>query len=231
MNSKLFLMFLLLTISVCAQSDTDKSFSVKGFVVDDTLKTPLPGATIVAVDSTMRVVAEAVSDTDGRFRLSGLPSRVRINVFLLGYKLTYFVFPKFHKKQVDMSIRLYTMNFHIQEAVLKGEKPLVEYFVDKQVVHVDKLPGFERYDVLFRMSVSGFFFRAYPKEEKIQMYGQDAKILIDGKALTNAFDLADNMTAEAVDRVEVMSVPFAKQQAEGGSWIINIIPKHSLGDD
>lgn len=232
MNSKLFLIFILLTITLCAQSGTDKSYSVNGTIIDDTLKTPLPGATIVAIDSTMRVIAGTISDTGGRFKLSGIPSHVRINIALLGYFSADIDTLHYYKKRADIGVvRLKTMNFTIQEIVIKGEKPLVEYYVDKQVINVDRLKGHEGHGLLEGLVMAGFVFLDNINKDNIIVHGQkNVKILIDGKPLPNAGDLANNMPMNAVDQVEIMSVPSAKQDAEGEGGIINIIPKHSLGD-
>ena len=109
---------------------------------------------------------------------------------------------------------------------IRAEKSTVEIKLDKKVYNVGQdmiVKGGSASDVLDNVpsvTVDG--------DGNVSLRGNDnVKILIDGKP-SNAVNIADalrTISADALDKVEVITNPSARYEAEGSAGIINIILK------
>jgi len=114
----------------------------------------------------------------------------------------------------------------LNEVVIRSEKTTVEIKLDKKVYNVGNdlmVKGGTVSDVLDNIpSVS------VDVEGNVSLRGNDnVKVLIDGKP-SNAININDALRlipADAIDKVEVVTNPSARYDAEGGGGILNIILK------
>lgn len=96
--------------------------TVRGQVIDNQSKTPLPGATIVLIDSLKK---GAATDPDGRFRLADVPiGRRTIRISLLGYKEQTLTLVVSSGKEVVLTVEL-------EEKVIEGGEVVIEATQDK----------------------------------------------------------------------------------------------------
>lgn len=80
--ASIVIMTAMLTTTTFAQSLTQ---NIRGTIVDQDSQAPLPGATVVVVGSSPLI--GSVTDTDGNFRLTGVPiGRVTLKVTFMGYE-------------------------------------------------------------------------------------------------------------------------------------------------
>jgi len=113
----------------------------------------------------------------------------------------------------------------LDEVVVKSRKPFVEIQTDKTVLNVQSnlvASGGTVFEVL--QSAPGV---SITNEESINMNGKvGVNVLIDGRPTQlSAKDLANwlkSMPASQVDKVELISNPSAKYDAQGNAGIINI---------
>ena len=114
----------------------------------------------------------------------------------------------------------------LSEVVIRTEKTTVEIKLDKKVYNVGSdlmVKGGTVSDVLDNIpSVS------VDVEGNVSLRGNDnVRVLIDGKP-SNAINIAEALRlipADAIDKVEVITNPSARYDAEGGGGLLNIILK------
>jgi hypothetical protein len=117
----LFLFFLVWAIhdNVSAQSLTQ---TIRGTVIDQDSRLPIPGANILILDS--EPLRGAVSDIDGHFRLEEVAlGRVNVGVYFLGYEDR--IFPNIQltsAKEVVLQVELVESLTQLEEAVVTYEQ-------------------------------------------------------------------------------------------------------------
>ncbi|HEX3072501.1 MAG TPA: outer membrane beta-barrel protein, partial [Ignavibacteriales bacterium] len=110
------------------------------------------------------------------------------------------------------------------EAVVEAPKPMIEYYIDKQVVNIERTPdaGGSITDALRSTGIVD----VNPSTNKISIRGgSHTKIWIDGKPSQLTDDMLAQIPASGIDRVEIIVNPSARHDPEGDSGIINIIMK------
>ena len=114
----------------------------------------------------------------------------------------------------------------LKEVVVRAEKTTVEIKLDKKVYNVGKdlmVKGGTVSDVLDNIPSV-----AVDVEGNISLRGnENVKVLIDGRP-SNAISITDALRmipADAIDKVEVITNPSARYDAEGGAGILNIVLK------
>ena len=114
----------------------------------------------------------------------------------------------------------------LDEVVIRSEKTTVEIKLDKKVYNVGNdlmVKGGTVSDVLDNIPSV-----AVSVEGNVSLRGnENVRILIDGKP-SNAININDALRmipADAIDKVEVITNPSARYDAEGGGGLLNIILK------
>lgn len=219
---------LFITINLHAQS---RNVSISGSVKDKADKAILPFVQVVlktVKDSTF--VIGTITDEEGRFLLSPVKSGnyiLTINFF--GYNT--------FKKEVyvgelsdflDLSvIELEQTSKTMDEIVIIGKVSEIDDKMDKKVFSVtDNITQSGGSVLQSLQNLPGITIQ----DGKVQLRGNDkVTILIDGKqtALTGFGDQKglDNIPASSIDRIEIITNPSSKFDANGNAGIINIILK------
>jgi outer membrane receptor protein involved in Fe transport len=228
--------FILLLFIICiprtifSQDITKAHYAISGIIVDSATISPLPGANIRVVDSNNKTINGTVSDTAGHFSLLSIPGNTKIIISLIGYKEVQLDSLEQYSGKTTVQIPMDAIYLRTAEIVVKGEKQLIEYFVDKQVVNLDKMPGIKGNTVIQALEKTGLVI-VDPVTKDISLRGnKGVSLKIDGLNMPNASDLIKQLDASSVDKIEIMSAPSAKYEAEGDAGIVNIVLKHNLGD-
>ena len=124
--------FLLLTGSFSASAQITQT--IRGKVVDAVSQQPLPGATIMLLDSTQ--VKGAATDFDGNFKLEDvLIGRVSLKVSFIGYEDQFLQNLTLNpSKQLVLNIQLQEKINAVDEVVVKGERDKGEPLNEMAVV-------------------------------------------------------------------------------------------------
>jgi len=115
--------------------------------------------------------------------------------------------------------------------LLKGNRSPVTYEIDKKIVDPDQMQTVvsgNAADVLANVpSVQ------VDIEGNVSLRGsQNFTVLIDGRpSLLDAQDALQSISASSIDKIELITNPTAKYDAEGTAGIINIITKKDLGSE
>ncbi len=212
--------------SVSAQS---KTYTIEGQVVSSNQKQPIPFATVIIGDkTTSKTITGTTTDDLGKFILESNTVNIYIDISFIGYQT---------KRIVDFSnqnntINLGTINLaedsqELDEVTLTAEKSNTEFKLDKRVFNVGQdiaSTGMGALEVLNNVPSVNVNI-----EGEISLRGSGGvQILIDGKPSVLADERSNalgTITADMIEKIEVITNPSAKYDAEGTAGIINIVLK------
>ena len=230
MNYKSILSLLLLTvtcISFAQQRPEPKKIKVTGKVIDKMSSQPLEYATIVFENSRRpEMVTGGITDGKGEFDIEINAGTYNVRIEFISFKTV-----EYKQRSLQDNTNLGTITLSDETTALEGvelraERSTVEIKLDKRVYNVGQdmmVKGGTVSDVLDNVpSVS------VDVEGNVSLRGnENVRILIDGRP-SNAINVTDALRllpADAIDKVEVITNPSARYDAEGGGGIINIILK------
>ncbi|SDQ79330.1 TonB-dependent receptor domain-containing protein [Flagellimonas zhangzhouensis] len=206
-----------------------KPITVTGKVMDSDSGQPLEYATFVLQKADdPNSVTGGITDLDGNFEIETAPGTYNIRVEFISYK-TYSLNGKALTSDTNLgSISLSPDVAQLAEVEVVGEKTTVEVRLDKKVYNIGKditTSGGNVSDALSNIpSVS------VDVEGAISLRGNDnVRILINGKpsalAGFGSTDILQQLPADAIEKVEVITSPSARYDAEGTAGILNIVLK------
>lgn len=234
MTKKILTSFILLFTSLIF-AQNEKEITVKGKIIDAVTNTPLEYATIVFTNTTNTSdVTGGITDTKGNYNIKVTAGTYNISYEYIGFKkLTI------SNKSITENTNLGTTSLSVDaetldEIEIVAEKTTVDIRLDKKIYNIGKdltTAGGTVSDALNNVpSVS------VDIEGGISLRGnENVRILINGKpsALAGFGDsnVLSQLPAEAIERVEVITSPSARYDAEGTAGILNIIlrQKETLG--
>ncbi|MCL5244758.1 TonB-dependent receptor [Cellulophaga sp. 20_2_10] len=213
-----------------AQKTDPKKVKITGAVVDDETGDPLEYATLILQSvKDPSIVTGGITDEQGKFNVTADAGMYHIKVEFLSYK-TYTLNNQDLSSSRDLGIIKLALDVEQLDAVvITAEKTTVQLRLDKKIYNVGKdltVKGGSVTDVLNNVpSVD------VDVEGAISLRGNESvKILINGKpsALSGLDNAAlKSLPADAIERIEVVTNPSARYDAEGTAGILNIILKQS----
>ncbi|MCX8050771.1 MAG: TonB-dependent receptor family protein [Chlorobi bacterium] len=222
----------LLTLTLSAQNTA----TLRGTVLERGSGKPIGYATVglyAIGDTSHRPVRGALSLKDGTFLLRNVPPGIyRIRVRLVGYAVATKDSVRVREAGTfDIGSILLDQEAIEQRAVeVSAERELIEVAPDRRVYQVGKdltVAGGMATDAL--QNVPGI---TVDQDRTVQLRGSsNVTVLVDGKPTTltggdrSGGTGLDNIPADAIEAIEVITAPGANYDAEGGAGIINIILK------
>ena len=206
--------------------NTSNSIIISGKVIDSKSKQPLEYATIIIKNTVTKDISGGVTNLDGSFSIEIPKATYTIDVAFISFQSI-----KFPKENIisdkDLGvIKLSEATNGLDEIVIVAEKTTVDIRLDKKIFNIGKdlsIRGGNASDVLgnvpsVQVSVEG----------TVSLRGnENVTILIDGRpsALVgmNGAEALRQIPAEAIEKVEVITSPSARYDAEGTAGILNII--------
>jgi outer membrane receptor protein involved in Fe transport len=204
-----------------------KKIKITGKIVDKTTKQPLEYATITLVSQrNPKNTTGGITDAKGDFIVDATAGTYNIKVEFISFKPQEIPNKVFTDNTDLGTFSLAEDATQLSEVVVRAEKTTVEIKLDKKVYNVGNdlmVKGGTISDVLDNIpSVS------VDVEGNVSLRGnENVRILIDGKP-SNAINITEALKiypADAVEKVEVITNPSARYDAEGGGGILNIVLK------
>ncbi|OWW25559.1 TonB-dependent receptor [Zobellia sp. OII3] len=235
MRKTFLITLLLLSINAFAQrpqrpqGQERQPIKITGTVLDKDNGDPLEYATLVlqSVDNPEKVTG-GITDIDGKFSVETLPGKYNISVEYISYK-TYKLPNQLLKESTDLgTVKLALDVAQLEGVEVVGEKTTVEVRLDKKIYNIGKdltTSGATISDALNNVpSVN------VDVEGAISLRGnENVRILINGKpsalAGFGSTDALRELPADAIEKVEVITSPSARYDAEGTAGILNIVLK------
>ena len=223
---QLILTAVFISFSSVAQKPIEQKITISGKVFEKGNKIAVEYATVSFKNSASNQLYGAMTDAKGLFTFE-LPVGDYTGVIeLMSYKKVTISQKKYTENTFLGAFSLEADISQLQDVVIIAEKSTVEIKLDKRVYNVGKdmiVKGGTVSDVLDNVpSVT------VDTEGNVALRGnENVKILIDGKpsglAGINVADALKLLPADAVEKVEVITNPSARYDAEGGGGIINIV--------
>ncbi len=204
-------------------------YKISGKVVESSSNQGLEYVTIVVQDKmTKDVVAGTTTDEEGRFEVETNTTDVTVVISFLGLASISMDDIEFIGNLADLGTIAMGKNAEsLDEVIVTAEKSTTEFKLDKRIFNVGEdlsSTGSSALEVLNNVPSVNVNI-----EGQISLRGSTGvQILIDGKPsiLTDeASNALGTITADMIDKVEVITNPSAKYEAEGTAGIINIILK------
>ena len=218
-----------LAFTQAPQNQSLETIEITGTVLDQDTNEPLEYATLVlqSVQNPEKVTG-GITNLEGKFNVSAAPGNYNVRVEFISYK-PYTLPNQELKKDTDLgTIKLAIDVEQLNEVEVVGEKTTVEVRLDKKIYNIGKditTSGGNVSDALNNIpSVT------VDVDGAIALRGnENVRILINGKPSAMAgfgsSDALKQLPADAIDRVEVITSPSARYDAEGTAGILNIVLK------
>ncbi|MEM9820163.1 MAG: outer membrane beta-barrel family protein [Bacteroidota bacterium] len=203
---------------------------IKGKVLDSESGDPLEFATISLFNqATNQVITGSITDAEGQFTLDARPGNFYAKVEFISYQSKVIENIQVSAKplQHDLGVIQLSMDAAtLSEVEVRAEKSQMQMSLDKRVFNVGK-------DLANRGGTAADILDNVPSvtvdiEGNIELRGSgNVRILVDGKpsGLLSVDDASSlrQLPADLIDRIEVITNPSARYEAEGLAGIINII--------
>ena len=196
---------------------------IYGKIIDETTKKPVEFVSVVALGRRDSIVGGMLTLENGEFNLDNLPlGPLKIKISLIGYKdiikPTNLFPPDIEVDMGDLKLGVDTKLLNTVEVT--GQKTSMQLGLDKKVFNVDKnitTTGGTAEDVL--KSVPSVTVDA---DGSAKLRNNSTTIYVDGRPTLMSIN---QIPADQIDNIEVISNPSAKFEASTSGGIINIVLK------
>ncbi|MBF2708516.1 outer membrane beta-barrel family protein [Flavobacterium soyangense] len=223
----ILVLLLISTLNYSQERPQAAKIKIKGTVIEKISKLPLEYATVTFTNPKFpKATTGGITNPKGEFDIDVTPGIYNIKIEFISFKPTLFTQRKLQESTNLGQISLEEDAKQLNEVVVRSETTSVQIKLDKKVYSIGNdlmVKGGTVSDVLDNIpSVS------VDSEGIVSLRGNESvTIFIDGKP-SNAINIAEALRlipADAIDKVEVITNPSARYDAEGGAGILNIILK------
>lgn len=221
-------LLILFTIGISAQNQEKKQVTIKGTILELGTNFPLEYATVSFTDQQGKIVTGGITDTQGKYSIDVPVGLYTVKYEFISYKTHVLKNQNLTKNATLPTVILDLDAAGLDEVVIRAETTEVQIRLDKKIYNIGK-------DLTSGGATVSDALNNVPSvtvdvDGAIALRGNDnVKILINGKpsaiAGFGSTDALRQLPAEAIDRVEVITSPSARYDAEGTAGILNIILK------
>jgi outer membrane receptor protein involved in Fe transport len=222
MKQLIYAFILLLPIVLFGQEVT-----IKGSVLEKNNQQPIELASIAILDSeTNAILQETTSDSKGLFEIKIKPGKYHLHINFFDFEPTIL-----HQLQISEDKNFGKMYLtsketkQLDEVKITSDKSSIETRLDKKIFNVGK-------DLISKGGSVNDILNNVPSVSvnamgTVSLRGNSSvRILINGKpSVMTQNNGLEQIPAESIERVEVITNPSAQYDAQGTSGIINIILK------
>jgi hypothetical protein len=220
--------FLFIFLLIIPYFQANSQHSVSGKVTDQS-DNPMVFANILLLNPMdSALVKGAVTDNDGAYRLENVPEgNFLLSGVMMGYRRTYVPISVNGRNIVAPLISLEEELEGLDEVVVEATRPLIEQDNFKTVVNVANsivATGSTALEVLEKAPG----VRVDRQNDGISLMGREQVLVqINGKqtymAMADVVAMLRSMPSDNIDKIELITNPSAKEDAQGNSGIINIV--------
>lgn len=206
--------------------------TIRGKVVDSGTQTPMEFSTLSLITVTdSSLVAGTITDAKGEFSLNASPGVYHLKAEFISYREKWIENISITPDQEVIELGVLALEVSaavLEEVEISGERSQFQLGLDKKIFNVDK-------DLVTRGGSAADVLDNIPSisvdiDGNVSLRGsQNVRILVDGRP-SGLVGLSDNnalrsLRGDMIERVEVVTNPSARYDAEGMAGIINIILK------
>jgi len=234
MRSIITIVFFFLHLTVAAQPTApeidpgDRDYRVKGKIIEKGSELPLEFATVSFISLQGQVVTGGITDTEGNYDI-----KVPAGIYNVKFEFISYRSLVLEGRRIDRNMTLPTVQLELDtesldEVVVRAETTEVQVRLDKRIYNIGKdltTSGATVSDALSNVPAV-----TVDVDGAINLRGNsNVRILINGRPSAIAgfgnTDALQQLPAEVIERVEVITSPSARYDAEGTAGILNIILK------
>lgn len=228
MRITLVILFLALFTSNLYSQNSFNDGIIEGYVYDNISKTPLEGVSVQLIKPDSSISGGAGTDASGYFIIENIEQgRYRLILSIAGYnrKGTNINLTDPSQKVINLDTVYMNSGTETEEIVVEGEKSFIEFDAEKKIFNVENnmnVTGGTVIDVLRNLpSVT------VDIDNNISLRGgQRIKFTINGRPVHgNITRILEQMPADQISSVEIVTNPSAKYEAEGSTGVINLVLK------
>lgn len=223
---KILFIAIFLSFTTIYSQEIQKSITVSGKVIEKKTATAIEFATITLINSSDgKVIVETITDGKGTYSFKITSGKYNIKAEFIGLESSTLENFDLQNDQVLPPFLLEEMPTQLETIEIQTEKTTIEHKLDKKVFNVGTdlvSKGGNAIDILNNVpSVSVNYNGA------VSLRGNTGvRILINGKpSVLTANNGLEQIPAENIEKVEVITNPSSKYDSEGTAGIINIILK------
>ena len=205
---------------------------VSGTVIDKISQKPVEFVNVMLTGKDSTVVKGTVTDKKGRFSLTDIdPGTYKISFTYIGYAIpeTQRLVITNDQKAIQLgTIELVNRATALGEVVVTGKKSMLRTSIDRKVYQVSQ-------DLMSKSGSASDILKNVPSVEvdiegNINLRGSgEVMILINGRPSPlmgkNRAEILQQLPANSIERIEVITNPSARFRPDGTSGIINIVLK------
>jgi len=218
-------------------SQTLVSCRIKGTVADSVTKKPLQMVTVRLKKINNETIQVIVSQEDGSFKFPAvIPASYLLSVEAMGYALKTIPVDSitFKSQTLDLkSIYLANRMVGLKEVAIIADRPVIRRKADRIIYDLKADPVSKSNNLLTMMRKIPYL--SVDGDDNLLMKGNSSfKVLINGKPSIslegNLKAVLKTIPASTIERIEVITIPPAKYDAEGLAGIINIITNKKISN-
>jgi hypothetical protein len=202
-----------------------QNVTVQGKTIDDISHDPIPYCSVVlkSLNDTTLLFGN-ITDNKGEFYIKGIPEGLyKLELSFVGYKVNTKTPVKISGNSVNLGtfeLRMSTVN--LDDIQVNSSRVPISYKVDKKVIDAGSFPDANvAMDLLENVASLQVDF-----DGKLSYRGDGTfKVYINGHPTANGEEKLKQISASKIDRIEVITNPSAKYNAEGTAGIIQVILK------
>jgi ferric enterobactin receptor len=209
---------------------------VKGIIADSVTKIPLPLITVRLKNAANETVMVAVTKDDGSFSFASVqPSGYSLLINAIGYSSKTITFDLTHQQQILVLKPVYLSDVmtSLKEVTITAERPIIRQKADRIIYDLKADPESKGNNMLSMMRKIPYL--SLDGDDNLLLKGNSSfKVLINGKPSgsleSNLKAVLKSIPASTIERIEVITTPPSKYDAEGLAGIINIITSKKIND-
>lgn len=233
----LFIVFVFVVSCVPLRAQDRSAGTVSGSVVSDQTKKPIEMVNVAILNAaTEAIVTGGVTNAKGVFTIGDVPAGTYVaKASILGYESALskpFVVDASHIAVRLPVFSLTETEVNLNEVTITSSKTALNTAIDRKVYNVAQ-------DVMSKSGTASDLLQNIPSVQVdldgvVSLRGStDVMILINGKKSplmgASRADVLQQMPANSIERIEVITNPSAKYKPDGTSGIINIVMKKDAG--
>ncbi|MFT6370533.1 MAG: hypothetical protein ACJAWH_001616 [Maribacter sp.] len=226
---KYFFLFTSLLLLFTTTASAQRDIYITGTVLDQETNEPLEYATLVVQSvETPDKITGGITDINGKFKVAAAPGKYNLRVEYISYQ-SYILNNQDLTKSTDLgTVRLSIDATQLNAVEVIGEKTTVEVRLDKKIYNVGK--DLTNSGATISDALDNIPSVTVDVDGAVALRGNgNVRILINGRpsalAGFGSTDALRQLPADAIEKVEVITSPSARYDAEGTAGILNIVLK------
>ncbi|WP_121808126.1 beta-sandwich domain-containing protein [Mucilaginibacter kameinonensis] len=231
-----FIIMIAVFISVNINSYAQTQLQVKGIIADSVSKAPLPLITVRLKNAANETLMVAATKEDGSFSFTAVQAaNYTLLVNAIGYSSKTIALDLTHQQKTMELKPVYLSDAmtNLKEVTITAEKPIIRQKADRIIYDLKADPESKGNNVLSMMRKIPYL--SLDGNDNLLLKGNSSfRVFINGKPSNslenNLKAVLKSIPASTIERIEVITNPPSKYDAEGLAGIINIITSKKIND-